>query len=155
MSTTDFRRREVGVVAFLAAAALLVPLMAGCSKSTPACDSGKVMDGVIYAVGQDIRKNLSGIAAMGGPGMELSDDEWRTIRSGMIITVENIKEQGFDEASGQRTCAGNVTITRSGKKETMPVAYFAEIDKTSGELKTTISASKGKENEGNPLQTPQ
>ena len=155
MSTTDFRRMEVGVVAFLAAAALLVTLMAGCSKSTPACDSGKVMDGVIYAVGQDIRKNLSGIAAMGGPGMELSDDEWRTIRSGMIITVENIKEQGFDEASGQRTCAGNVIIMRSGKKETMPVTYFAEIDKTSGELKTTISASKGKENEENPPQTPQ
>lgn len=155
MSTTDFRRGEFGVVAFLAAAALLVPLIAGCSKSTPACDSGKVMDGVIYAVGQDIRKNLSGIAAMGGPGMELSDDEWRTIRSGMIITVENIKEQGFDEPSGQRTCAGNVIIMRSGKKETMPVTYFAEIDKTSGELKTTISAPKGKENEGNPPQTPQ
>lgn len=80
MKKTAFKMREIGGAALLAVTALLLPLAAGCSKSTPACDSGKVIDGVIYAVGQEIRKNLSGIAEMGGSG--LSDDEWRTLRWG-------------------------------------------------------------------------
>jgi hypothetical protein len=63
---------------------VLLILLGGCSKSIPGCDDGKTVKAVINAVSQDFRKNLSGIAGMGGPGMELSEDEWKTICEGGI-----------------------------------------------------------------------
>ena len=142
MRTHKYKIQEFVRVVFLVATAILASFPLGCSKSTPACDSGKVIDGVIFAVGQDIRKNLAGIASVGGPGMELSDDEWRSIRAGMVIGVDNIKEQGFDANSGKRTCSGSVTITDHGKAKTTQMTYFAELDKTSGEVKTLLSQPK-------------
>jgi len=107
-----------------------------CSKSVPKCDSGKAVDAVIYAVGQDIRKDLSGVAGMSGS--QLSDDEWRMFRAGMMITMDNMKELVFDEGSNKRTCSGSVTIQNSGKTNVLPVTYVEELD-AAGELKVSVS----------------
>jgi hypothetical protein len=119
--------------------AILMFTAYGCSKSAPSCDSGKTVKSVINLVGQDFKKNLASIAGLGGPGMELSDDEWRTIRAGMIIDLENIREQSFDEAEGKRKCAANLMILNGGKKELIPVTYVSEINKDTGELNITLS----------------
>lgn len=111
----------------------------GCSKAAPACDGGKTIDAVISLVSRDLKKDLAAIAGMGGPGMELSEDEWRTIRAGMVIDLENIRENSFDEAAGQRTCAANLMIVRGGKKEIIPVTYVAETNRDTGDIKATLS----------------
>ena len=76
---------------------------------------------------------------MGGPGMGLSDDEWRTLRAGMVIDLENIREHSLDEAAGKRNCAANVMIMQSGKKELIPVTYVTEMNKDTGDLKIILS----------------
>ncbi len=119
--------------------AVLLLAVYGCSKSTPACDNGKTVKAVINIVGQDFKKDLSSIVGMGGPNMELTDDERRTIRAGMIIDLENIREHSYDEAEGKRKCAANLMIVSSGSKELIPVNYESEIDKDTGELKITLS----------------
>jgi hypothetical protein len=111
----------------------------GCSKSAPACDNGKTVKAVINIVGKDFKNDLASIAGLGGPGMELTDDEWRTIRAGMIIDLENIREHSYDEAEGKRKCAANLMIVTSGSKELIPVTYVSEINKDTGELKITLS----------------
>jgi len=118
---------------------MLLSLVSGCSKSVPGCDDGKTVKAVINTVSEDFRKNLSAIAGMGGAGMELSDDEWRTIRSGMVIDLENIRELSFDEAAGKRVCAANLMVVQGGKKELIPVTYVPELNKDTGELKTALS----------------
>lgn len=117
--------------------------LSSCSKSAPKCDSSKAVDAVIYAVGQDMRKDLSGIAGIGGP--ELSDEEWRMFRAGMVITVDNMREQGVDESSGKRTCAGNVSIQSSGKTDIIPVTYVTELD-ASGNVKVSVSGLEARKN---------
>jgi len=129
----------VNAIIFTGALTILSTLLFGCSKSTPKCDSGKAVTGVIDTVGQDFKKDLAALTGMGGPGMELTDDEWKTIRAGMIIDLENIREQGFNENSGKRTCAASLLIVSGGKKKIIPITYISEIQKDSGELKTTIS----------------
>jgi hypothetical protein len=119
--------------------AVLLVAVYGCSKSTPACDNGKTIKTVINLVSQDFKKDLAAIAGLGGPGMELTDDEWRTIRAGMIIDLENIREHSYDEAAGNRKCAANLMIVSSGKKELIPITYVSEINKNTGELKITLS----------------
>jgi hypothetical protein len=119
--------------------AMLLILAGGCSKSIPGCDDGKTVKAVINMVSQDFRKNLSGIAGMGGPGMELSEDEWKTIRAGMIIDLENIREQSFDEAAGKRTCAANLMVVQGGKKDLIPITYVPEVNKETGELNIALS----------------
>ncbi|MBI5847873.1 MAG: hypothetical protein HZB31_07990 [Nitrospirae bacterium] len=116
--------------------ALMMLLLSSCSQSVPKCEGSKAVDAVIYAVGQDIRKDLSGVAGISGP--ELSDEEWRMFRAGMVITVDNMREQGFDQGSGKRTCAGNVSIQNSGKTDIIPVTYVIELD-SSGNVKTSVS----------------
>ncbi len=129
----------VKAIIFTGALTMLSTFLFGCSKSTPKCDSGKAITGVIDTVGQNFKKDLASLTGMGGPGMELTDDEWKTIRAGMIIDLENIREQGFDENSGKRTCTANLMIVSSGKKKIIPITYISEINKDSGEFKTTIS----------------
>ena len=129
---------SLGVV-FTGVFVLLLLAVYGCSKSTPACDNGKTVKGVINIVSQDFKKDLAAIVGMGGPGMELTDDEWRTIRAGMIIDLENIREHSYDEAEGKRECAANLMIVSSGSKELIPVTYVTEISKDTGELKITLS----------------
>jgi hypothetical protein len=119
--------------------AVLLIAVYGCSKSTPACDSGKTMKTVINMVSQDFKKDLAAIAGLGGPGMELTDDEWRTIRAGMIIDLENIREHSYDEAGGKRKCAATLMIVNGGKKELIPVTYVSEINKDTGELNIMLS----------------
>jgi len=119
--------------------AVLLLAVYGCSKSTPACDNGKTVKGVINIVSQDCKKDLAAITGMGGPGTELTDDEWRTIRAGMIIDLENIREHSYDETEGRRKCAANLMIVSSGSKELIPVTYVSEINKDTGELKITLS----------------
>jgi hypothetical protein len=123
--------------------------MSGCSKSVPNCDDGKTIKAVINAVSQDLKKQLSGVAGV-QPGMELSDDEWKLLRSGMIIDLENIREQNFDKNTGQRTCAANLMIVQSGKKELTPITYIPMTQEGSDELQVTISGldNYGKESEG-------
>lgn len=119
--------------------AMLLILVGGCSKSIPGCDDGKTVKAVINTVSQDFRKKLSGIAGMGGPGMELSEDEWKTIRSGMVIDLENIREQSFDEAAGKRTCTANLMVVQGGKKDLIPITYVPEVNKETGELNIALS----------------
>jgi hypothetical protein len=119
--------------------AVLLLTVYGCSKSTPACDNGKTVKGVINIVSQDFKTDLASIAGLGGPGMELTDDEWRTIRAGMVIDLENIREHSYDEAEGKRKCAANLMIVSSGKKELIPITYVSEINKDTGELNITLS----------------
>jgi hypothetical protein len=90
-------------------------------------------------VSQDFKKDLAAITGLGGPGMELTDDEWRTIRAGMVIDLENIREHSFDEAAGQRKCAANLMIVRGGSKELIPITYISELNKDTGDLKITLS----------------
>ena len=126
---------------------LIFLLMSGCSKSVPKCDDGKTIDAVINAVSQDFRKQLSGLAGVQA-GMELSDDEWKLLRSGMIIDLENIREQNFDENTGKRTCAANLMIVQGGKKELTPITYIPVRQEGSNELQVTISGLDNHEREG-------
>jgi len=119
--------------------AMLLILVGGCSKSIPGCDDGKTVKAVINTVSQDFRKDLAGIAGLGGPGMELSEDEWKTIRSGMVIDLQDIREQSFDEAAAKRICAANLMIMQGGKKELIPITYVPEINRETGELKIALS----------------
>jgi hypothetical protein len=128
-----------GVLVITGLFTVLLILLGGCSKSIPGCDDGKTVKAVINAVSQDFRKHLSGIAGMGGPGMELSEDEWKTIRSGMIIDLENITEQSFDEAAGKRMCAADLMVVQGGKKDLIPITYVPEVNKETGELKISLS----------------
>ena len=118
---------------------MLFVFASGCSKSAPKCDDGKTIKAVIDTVSQDLKKDLAAVAGVGGPGMELSDDEWRTIRAGMVIDLENIREQSFDEAADRRNCAANVMIVKGGSKELIPVTYVTERNKDTGDVKITLS----------------
>jgi hypothetical protein len=108
-----------------------------CSKSAPKCDSGKAVDAVIHEVSQDLKKDLALIAGAGSS--ELSEDEWRTLRAGIMITVDNIREQNYTKDSDKRTCAGNLIIQDSSGKESIPVVYIPETDKVSGEARVTLT----------------
>ena len=128
----------------------------GCSKSAPKCDDGKTVKAVVDAVSQDMKKDLAAVAGMGGPGMELSDDEWRTIRAGMVIDLENIREHSFDEAAGKRNCAANVMIVKGGSKELIPVTYVAERNKDTGDVKVTLSGlDEFKKSRAEPMHVPE
>lgn len=129
-------RRLSGTVILLFSVVITGLFVTSCSKSAPTCDSSKAVDAVIYAVGQDIRKDLSGVASIGGS--ELSDEEWKMFRAGMVITVDNMREQGVDEGTGKRRCAGQVSIQNSGKTDLIPVTYTTELD-TSGAVKVVVS----------------
>lgn len=119
--------------------AILLFSVQGCSKTTPACDSGKTVKAVVNIVGQDFKNDLAAIVGLGGPGMELTDEEWKSIRAGMVIDLENIREHSFEEAEGKRKCAANLMIVSGGSKELIPVTYISEINKDTGELKVTLS----------------
>ena len=119
--------------------ATLLVMAGGCSKSVPGCDDGKTVKAVINTVSQDFKKDLAAVAGLGGPGMELSDDEWRTIRAGMVIDLENIREQSFDEAAGKRVCAATLMVVQGGRKELIPITYVPETSKETGDLKITLS----------------
>lgn len=125
-----------GRVAMFCFMGALFLLQSSCSKSAPKCDSSSAVDAVIYFVGQDLKKDLSGLA--GFSGAELSEEEWRMLRAGMVITVNNMREQGVDQGSGKRTCAGNVSIQNSGNTDIIPVTYVTELD-ASGEVKVSVS----------------
>ncbi len=111
-------------------------VISGCSKSTPECDDSKTIDAVIHAVGQNMKGKLAGIAGV-QPGMELSDDEWRLIRSGMVISLDNIK--GFKTEEGKSECTADLIIVSSGSREVNPITYHASINKDSGSLQISIS----------------
>lgn len=130
------RSRFSGNAVLFFCVVLLTGLIASCSKSAPKCDSSKAVDAVIYAVGQDLRKDLSGLAGISGS--QLSDDEWRMFRAGMVITVDTMREQGVDESAGKRTCAGNVSIQEHGKTDIIPVTYSTELD-AAGSVKVNVS----------------
>ena len=135
---------------------MILILVGGCSKSVPGCDDGKTVKAVINTVSDNFRKNLSGIAGMGGPGMELSEDEWRTIRSGMIIDLQDIREQSFDEEAGKRICAANLMVVEGGKKELIPVTYTPELNKGTGQLNISLSGlDKLREAESEPTPLPE
>jgi hypothetical protein len=139
MKITLSKMIHVRVLVITGLLAILLILVVGCSKSIPGCDDGKTVKTVINTVSQDFRKNLSGIAGMGGPGMELSEDEWKTIRSGMVIDLENIREQSFDETAGKRTCTANLMVVQGGKKDLIPITYVPEVNKETGELNIALS----------------
>jgi hypothetical protein len=149
-NTIDFRAMVItGIMA------LLLIMAGGCSKSPPGCDDGKTVKAVVNTISEDFRKSLSGIAGMGGPGMELSEDEWKTIRSGMVIDLENIREQSFDEATGKRTCAADLMVVQGGKKELTPITYVPEISKETGELKISLSGLDKYEKAKQPAPLPE
>lgn len=140
--------RCAGVVSLAGMVMLFSLLAGGCSKSVPKCDDRKAVEAVINSVSQDLKKQLSGIAGV-QPGMELSDDEWKLIRSGMIIDLENIREQNFDKDTGKRTCAANLMVVEGGKKELTPITYIPMKREGSDELQVEISGldHHGKEQE--------
>jgi hypothetical protein len=112
-------------------------LATGCSKSVPECDDGKTIKAAIDAVSQSFKNDLAAIAGAGTPGMELTDDEWKLLRSSMVIDLENPKELSFE--AEKRICAATLIIHSGGKKENIPITYIPEIKKDSGELQVTIS----------------
>ncbi|TAN43813.1 MAG: hypothetical protein EPN22_09055 [Nitrospirae bacterium] len=112
-------------------------LLFACSKAAPKCDSGKAVDAVIHEVSQDMKKDLNFLASAGSGG--LSEDEWRTLRAGITITVDNIREQNYVKDSDRRTCAGTLTIQDSSGKESIPVVYVPDTDKASGEVRVTLT----------------
>ncbi len=109
----------------------------GCSKAAPKCDSGKVVDAIIHEVSQDMKKDANFLAGAGSG--ELSEDEWRTLRAGIMITVDNIREQNYAKDLDKRTCAGNLIIQDSSGKESIPVVYIPETDKVSGEVRVALT----------------
>lgn len=126
-------------LAFVVIFTMLLAVASGCSKSAPKCDGGKTVKAVINTVSEDFKKDLAAIAGMGVPGMELTDDEWRTIRAGMIIDLENIREHSSDEAAEKRSCVANLMIVSGGAKDLIPVTYVTERNKDSGDVKITLS----------------
>lgn len=137
MKRKKFSRGGIAEVTMVVTISLIMGLLPACSKSTPSCDSGKAVDSVVNLAGQQIRKELSFVASMGGS--PLSNDEWRSLRLDMAIDVDNITQKGFDENTGVRTCAGTLSISHGGRKERTPIEYSIELNKASGELKTTMS----------------
>ena len=108
-----------------------------CSKAAPKCDSGGAVDAVIHEVSQDMKKDFNYLASAGTG--ELTEDEWRTMRAGIMITVVDIREQNFDKDTDRRTCAGNLVIQEAAGKESIPITYIPETDKASGGVKVTLS----------------
>lgn len=142
-------------IAISCAMVLLSQFLEGCTKSVPKCDSDKAVTAVIDAAGRDMKKDLASIAGGGTTGTELTDDEWKAIRSGMIINLDNIREEGFDEGAGKRRCAANV-IVNMDKKSGIPVTYLEELNTDTGEVKTTVSGlAKAKETESALPQAPE
>ncbi len=70
---------------------------------------------------------------------ELSEDEWRTLRASIMITVDNIREQNYDKELGKRTCAGNLIIQDSSGKDSIPIVYIPETDNGSGKVRVTMT----------------
>ena len=138
----------------LCAMVLSSQFLEGCTKSVPKCDSDKAVTDVGNAVGQAMKKDLSGIAGGETPGGGLTEDEWKAIRSEIFITVENIREQGYDEGAGKRSCAANVVVNQDRKKS-ITVTYTEELNKDTGEVKTKVSGlAKAKEAESALPQVP-
>ncbi|GBE04524.1 MAG TPA: hypothetical protein ENG95_01465 [Nitrospirae bacterium] len=123
--------------AVLLTALLVSALLAGCTKSAPPCDNIETVDAVINAVSENLKKDFKSLTSF-QPGMELSDDEWRLMRSGMIITVKNMTQLSYDEGTGQYECAGDVTINGVSGTEAIPVTYTSRLLE-SGELEVTVS----------------
>ncbi len=127
------RRGEVFAGLILVAVLFLF----SCSKAAPKCDNGKAVDAIIHEVSQDMKKDANFLAGAGSG--ELSDDEWRTLRASIMITVDNIREQNYAEESDKRTCAGNLIIQDSSGKESIPVVFIPAADKVSGEVRVTLT----------------
>ncbi len=111
--------------------------LSACSKAAPKCDSSTAVDAVIHSVSQEMKKEMN-IVAGAGSG-DLSEDEWRMMRAGMLITVDSIREQGYDESTDTRTCGGNLIIQNSGSRDTIPITYIPIKDKTTGEVRVQLS----------------
>lgn len=111
--------------------------LSACSKAAPKCDSSTAVDAVIHAVSQEMKKDMN-IVAGAGSG-DLSEEEWRMMRAGMLITVDSIREQSYDESTDTRTCAGNLIIQNSGSRDTIPIIYIPTKDKTTGEARVQLS----------------
>ncbi len=122
---------------FLLTALLMSAMIAGCTRSAPPCDSSKTVDAVINEVSESLKKDLSALTSV-QPGMELSDDEWKMMRAGMLITVNNLTQLSYDEGTGQYECAGDVTIKGASGTEEIPVTYTSRLLE-SGELEVTVS----------------
>ncbi len=116
-------------------AALLI--FAACTKPTPPCDNSKTVDAVINAVAEELKEDLRALTSVLS-GRELSDNEWRLRRSGMIISVNNIRQLSFDEESGQYECAGDLRIISSGSREDTPITYTYRLLEAD-ELQATVS----------------
>jgi hypothetical protein len=112
-------------------------LLSGCSKGPPACDSEKVKKAVIDQRIADLKSQVSSIAAS-GPGMELTEDEWRMMRAGMNFELRNIKQFSFDEASGTLECEADLVTFSSGMKSSMPIEYTAEVIQGTDLVRATI-----------------
>lgn len=116
---------------------ILWTLVPACTKSVPDCDDGKAVTAVINSVSQSLREDLSAVAA--APGMALTDEEWKLIRAGMIIDLEDIREQSFDKDTGIRKCAATLMIQSSGSKERIPLTYIPRLNQDTGNLAVAIS----------------
>lgn len=115
---------------------ILLTLLPACTKSVPDCDDGKAVKAVINTVSEDLKEDLSSIAA--APGMALTEEEWKLIRAGMIIDLEDIREQSFDKDAGVRKCAATLMIQSSGSKERIPLTYIPKLNKETGDLVVAI-----------------
>jgi len=88
---------------------------------------------------EDLKSQLSSVASAGGqPGMELSEDEWRTMRAGMNFELRNIKQFSFDEAAGILECEADLIVFSSGQENNIPIEYTAEIVESTGKVLVTI-----------------
>lgn len=95
------------------------------------------------------------MAGGGKTGGGLTDAEWNAIRSEIIITIENIREQGYDKGAGKRNCTANVVVNRDRKKS-IPITYIEELNKDTGEATTKVSGlAKAKEAESKVFQAPE
>src|SRR4030042_4696605 len=91
MKTKLFR---INTICFLQTALNMLLIMIailsfGCSKSPTTCDSDDTVKAVISTAGETYKEQLSALVGV-QPGMELSEDEWRSMRAGMNFSLESI-----------------------------------------------------------------
>jgi hypothetical protein len=133
-----FKKSYKMIPIFLSIVMIFSGVFAGCSKGPPTCDSKKVKKAVIDQHLATLKSQLSSIAASGGPGMELTEDEWRMMRAGMNFEVRNIKQFSFDEASGILECEADLVQFSSGMETSMPIEYTAEVVQGTDQVFVTI-----------------
>jgi len=131
-----YRMRGIAVVAAgIAFRLIFIVFLASCSRATGACNEDKTIDAATEAVYASLKDQLAFIAGV-TPGSEMSEDEWKAIRLGTQVKVDNIRQTG--RQGGRFECAANVVVTTSGGKEEMHITYTSGLT-ASGDVRVIIT----------------